>query len=145
MPNPHVYGERFARLHEACRARGLRMTPQREALLRVLSRAPRHLTADELLRGVRRMLPSVSAATIYRNAQQLADAGVISTLDRPGALQYDPNQDQHHHFVCTACGRVFDVYLTRVSYQIDARRSALGGARVERCEVQLHGRCEGCR
>jgi Fe2+ or Zn2+ uptake regulation protein len=121
------------------------MTPQREALLRVLSRAKHHLTAEALLRGVRRLLPSVSAATIYRGAQQLVDAGVISTLDRPGALQYDPNPDKHHHFVCAACGRVFDVYLTRVTYRVDARRSTLRGARVENCEVQLHGRCRDCR
>jgi Fe2+ or Zn2+ uptake regulation protein len=66
LPDPNVHVERVARLHKACRERRLRMTPQREALLRVLSRAQHHLTADELLRGVRRMLSSVSAATIYR-------------------------------------------------------------------------------
>src|SRR5262249_46992888 len=104
-----------------------------------------HLTADELLRGVRHMMPSVSAATIYRNAQQLADAGVITTLHRPGALHYDPNPDRHDHFVCTECGRVFDVYLARVSYAVDRERSSLGRAHVERCEVQLHGRCDRCR
>jgi Fe2+ or Zn2+ uptake regulation protein len=121
------------------------MTPQREALLRALSRAHHHLTADELLKGVRRTLPSVSAATVYRNAQQLVDAGVIATLHRPGALHYDPNPDEHHHFVCAVCGRVFDVYLTDVSYRVDASRSTLGDAHVEGCEVQLHGRCERCR
>jgi len=131
-------------LRQACRERHLRLTPQREVLLRVLSRAQHHVTADELSRSVRRLLPSVSTATIYRNAHQLADAGVIATLHRPGALQYDPNPDEHDHFVCSVCGGVFDVYLTRVSYRVDARRSSLGKARVERCEVQLRGRCERC-
>jgi Fe2+ or Zn2+ uptake regulation protein len=143
LPDPDP-GERFARLREACRERRLRMTPQREALLRVLSRAQHHVTADELYRGVRRLLPSVSAATVYRNVHQLVDASVIATLHRPGALHYDPNPDDHHHFICDVCGEVFDVYLTRVSYHVDSRRSTLGRARVEGCEVQLRGRCERC-
>ena len=44
--------QRFDRLRGQCRARGLRMTPQRDALLRVLSRVRHHPTADELYRGV---------------------------------------------------------------------------------------------
>lgn len=137
--------ERYARLRTDCRTRGLRMTPQREALLHVLSRVRHHPTADDLYRGVRRRLPSVSPATVYRNVQQLAAAGVISTLDRAGATQYDANPDKHHHFVCDACGMVSDIYLSRVRYHVDARRSPLKGTLVRGCEVQLRGRCARCR
>jgi Fur family peroxide stress response transcriptional regulator len=137
--------ERLARLREECRTRGLRMTPQREALLRLLSRMRRHPTADELYRGVRKSLPSVSPATVYRNVQQLAQAGVISTLDRPGAQQYDANRDEHHHFICELCGTIVDVYLERVTYRVDERRSLLRGSVVHGCDVQLRGRCALCR
>lgn len=121
------------------------MTPQRDALLRALSRVRHHPTAGELYRGVRRILPSVSPATVYRNVQQFADAGIISTLDRPGAAHYDANPEDHHHFVCVECGAVVDIYLARVSYQIDARLSPLKGTVVNGCEVQLRGRCARCR
>lgn len=137
--------ERYARLRSACRAKGLRMTPQRDALLHVLSRAPHHPTADELYRGVRRLLPSVSLATVYRNVQQLAEAAVISTFRRAGTAQYDANPEEHHHFVCEKCGSVADIYLARVSYRLDARRSPLRGTVVHGCDVQLHGRCARCR
>lgn len=137
--------QRYARLREACRSHGLRMTPQRVALLRVLSRARGHSTVDRLSRGVRRLLPSVSPATVYRNAQQLVRAGVIAMLDRAGAMQFDTNPDEHHHFVCDVCGVVRDVYLDRVSYRLNARRSPLTDSIVHGCEIQLRGRCARCQ
>lgn len=137
--------QRYARLRADCRDLGLRMTPQRDALLHVLSRARHHPTAHQLCRGVRRVLPSVSLATVYRNVQRLAAARIVSTLDRAGVMQYDPNPDEHHHFVCDSCGATADIYLARLNYRIDARRSPLKGSVVHGCEVQLRGRCARCR
>lgn len=139
-------GERVERLKQAARRRGLRLTPQREVLLRALGDIAHHPTADELFRRVRRSLPGVSPATVYRNAQILVQAGVIATLERAGGpVHYDANLEEHHHFVCTRCGAVRDIYLSAVEYRVNRRRSALAGARIESCEVQLHGRCERCR
>lgn len=122
------------------------MTPQREVLLRILGNAAHHPTADELYRKVRQVLPSVSPATVYRNVQTLVDAGVLSVLERAGeATRYDPNPEEHHHFICERCGQVTDVYVARLDYALDARRSALRGAEIRSCAVQLHGRCARCR
>ena len=138
--------ERLARLRESALRQGLRMTPQRAVLLRVLARALHHPTAEQLYRGVRRVLPSVSPATVYRNVQMLAHAGVISTLERAGdAVRYDPNPDDHHHFTCSRCGEVMDIYLSSVQYRVDGGRSRLGTARIESCEVQFRGICSPCR
>ena len=138
--------ERLRRLTENASRQGLRMTPQRSVLLQVLSRAAHHPTAEQLYRGVRRVLPSVSPATVYRNVQMLAQAGVISTLECAGdALRYDPNPDDHHHFTCSHCGEVMDIYLSSVRYKVDGGRSRLGTARIESYEVQFRGRCSECR
>ncbi len=136
---------RLQRLRARAAEAGLRMTAQRDVLLRLLSRTRTHPTADELFRQVRRQLPSVSHATIYRNLQELVDAGLIATLDRAGGpVQYDANPDDHHHFVCTRCGRVADIYLRDVEYAIDRRRSGPAPARIDRAELQLHGLCAAC-
>ena len=138
--------ERLGRLREKAERKGLRMTPQRTMLLRVLARAAHHPTAEQLYRGVRRVLPSVSPATVYRNVQMLAHAGVISTLERAGdAVRYDPNPDDHHHFTCSRCGEVMDIYLASVQYKVDGGRSRLGTARIESYEVQFRGVCAACR
>ncbi|MBI2821765.1 MAG: transcriptional repressor [Acidobacteria bacterium] len=115
------------------------------ALLQALSRVSHHPTARELYRQVRRSLPSVSHATIYRNVQTLAAAGVLATLERAGeAIRYDANPQEHHHFICKRCSKVVDIYLTHADYSIDHHRSELSRARIEGCEIQLHGTCADC-
>jgi|SRR5581483_4283308 len=136
---------RLKRLRALAAERRLRMTPQREVLLRLLSQTRSHPTADELFRRARRQLPSVSHATVYRNLQELVRARVIATLERAGdPVQYDANPDAHHHFVCTRCGRVTDLYLKNVGYVVDRKRSAAAPARIDRAELQLHGLCAAC-
>jgi Fur family peroxide stress response transcriptional regulator len=122
------------------------LTPQREVLLRALSDATGHPTADALVQQVREVLPTVSHATVYRNLQELVQQGLIRTLDVAGAaVQFEVNPDEHHHFVCERCGRVWDVYLTSVEVRVNRHRTQVSGFVVDRREVQLHGRCAGCR
>jgi len=138
--------ERYTQLRTGCADRGLRLTPQREVLLRVLSRATGHPTADEMVQRVRKVLPTVSHATVYRNLQELARKGLIQTLEVAGsAVQFEVNADDHHHFVCRRCGHVWDVYLSGLDVRINRRRSELDDFQIDRRDVQLHGVCAGCR
>src|SRR5688572_15022672 len=138
--------DRYAELRDDCASRGLRMTPQREVLLRVLSETMGHPTADELVQKVREVLPSVSHATVYRNVQELVKVGLVGMLERAGgAVHFEVNPDDHHHFVCRGCGQVWDVYLTDVEVMVDRRKSQLKGFQIDRREVQLHGLCADCR
>ena len=142
VPDSH---RRLVQLEARALAHGLRMTPQRVVLLRVLSQTRTHPTADEVYKQVRRYLPSVSHATVYRNLQDLAQARLIATLERAGsAVRYDANPDDHHHFVCTECGAVSDIYLKDVDYAVDSKRSVARPARIDRAELQLHGLCARC-
>jgi Fur family transcriptional regulator, peroxide stress response regulator len=138
--------DRYAQLRQTCVARGLRLTPQRDVLLRALSATVGHPTADNLVKKVRKVLPTVSHATVYRNLQQLARAGLIGTLERSGgAVQFELNPEHHHHFMCRRCEQVWDVYLDQVAVTLDRQRSPLNGFRIDRRDVQLHGLCARCR
>ena len=138
--------DRYEHLRRECTSRGLRLTPQRDVLLRVLSDTTGHPTADDLVQKVRGVLPSVSHATVYRNVQELVRAGLVGTLERAGgAVQFEINPDDHHHFVCRECGRVWDVYLDEVDVRVNNRRSQLKGFQIDRSEVQLRGLCDACR
>jgi Fe2+ or Zn2+ uptake regulation protein len=137
---------RYTHLREGCADRGLRLTPQREVLLRVLSETMGHPTADDMVQRVRKVLPTVSHATVYRNLQELVREGLIRTLEVAGtAVQFEVNPDDHHHFVCHKCGHVWDVYLSSVDVRINRRRTEVDGFQVDRRDVQLHGVCAGCR
>jgi Fur family peroxide stress response transcriptional regulator len=137
---------RYAQFRQMSVTRGLRLTPQRDVLFRALSETRGHPTADDLVRKVRKVLPTVSHATVYRNLQELVRAGLIGTLERSGAaVQFEINPDHHHHFMCRRCGQVWDVYLEQVAVTLDRQRSPLKGFRIDRRDVQLHGLCTRCR
>ena len=137
---------RYTQLRHTCVVRGLRLTPQRDVLLRALSQTMGHPTADDLVKRVRRVLPTVSHATVYRNVQELVRAGLIGRLERSGAaVQFEINPEYHHHFVCRRCEQVWDVYLDQVAVTLNRRRSPLNGFQIDRRDVQLHGLCARCR
>lgn len=95
---------------ECVRAAGLKLTPQRLAILRELATDPTHPTAQELFDRLRAELPSMSFATVYNTLDALARAGLCASLSlSPGAARFDPNMLPHHHAVCDRCGQVRDI------------------------------------
>jgi Fe2+ or Zn2+ uptake regulation protein len=95
----------------ACvRSSGLKLTPQRMAIVRELASDPSHPTAQELFERLRRTQPTMSFATVYNTLDTLASAGLCTALSlAPGASRFDANMTAHHHAVCDRCGLVRDV------------------------------------
>jgi Fe2+ or Zn2+ uptake regulation protein len=102
--------ERAALMLAGVRASGLKLTPQRIAIVRELAADPTHPTAQELFERLRPALPTMSFATVYNTLDALASAGLCAGLSlSPGASRFDPNMHRHHHAVCDRCGLVRDV------------------------------------
>jgi len=95
----------------ACvRSSGLKLTPQRMAIVRELAADPTHPTAQELYERLRSSMPTMSFATVYNTLDALAAAGLCAALSlAPGPARFDPNMAAHHHAVCDRCGLVRDV------------------------------------
>src|SRR2546425_7968361 len=91
------------------RARGLRLTRQRRIILEVVRATDAHPTAALVYRRVRRRLPRVSLATVYRNLRTLAAEGFIGERADASGLRFDGNTAPHDHFTCVTCGRIYDV------------------------------------
>ena len=69
-----------------------------------------HPTAQDVYREVLETFPRISVGTVYRNLMQLADAGEIRLVDvGDGTSRFDCNADDHQHFKCVECNRIFDV------------------------------------
>ena len=137
--------ERLNKLVALSREKGLILTPQRMAIFRILSESDKHLTADEVYQKARKDYPMLSAATVYRNMEQMVSSGLLSNLGRSGAaMKYDTNLEEHHHFVCSHCGKVYDVYLSKVTYELDMEKTRLGDAKIDVSELYLYCVCEDC-
>ncbi len=92
------------------RSRGLRVTPQRHAIFRVLTDATYHYTAEGVYAAVCTELPMISLRTVYQTLNDLSAIGELSALNLgTGSTRFDPNVDPHHHLVCDGCGAIEDL------------------------------------
>jgi Fe2+ or Zn2+ uptake regulation protein len=131
-------------LAELFREHGLRVTPQRQAIFRLLVGDDSHPTVESLYDRARVDMPTISLKTVYQTVHDLADLGEVEVLDLgTGSLRVDPNvEDDHHHVVCTACGRVRDVPV-----EFDGLRLPVRFRRdftVDTVQVIFRGRCDEC-
>ena len=146
------------RMLEGVRAAGLKLTPQRLAIVRELATDESHPTAQELYDRLRPALPTMSFATVYNTLDALSAAGLCAALSlSPGSGRFDPNMRPHHHLVCDACGAVRDLPLAvrdlvvagappspdEASIRRAATRAA-PGFEVRSVERILRGLCAAC-
>jgi Fur family peroxide stress response transcriptional regulator len=131
-----------------CRTAGLAVTPQRLAIFRQLAATDRHPSAEQLHAAVRREMPTLSLATVYKTLDTLAAIGAVRPVSRLGARgRWDANLGPHHHLICTACGTVSDVTEpTLDAAGAPARRvAARHGFAADGHAVEIFGRCPACR
>jgi Fe2+ or Zn2+ uptake regulation protein len=145
IPKKEFTGGRSGdRACDSLRARGLRLTAPRRLILDVVRATDLHPSAATVYRRVRRRLPGVSLATVYRNLRMLAAHGLLAERVEAAGLRFDANTSPHDHFTCVVCGRIYDV--PRLA---DAGvRLALGsgmGFEVLDHRIEFSGRCARCR
>jgi Fur family ferric uptake transcriptional regulator len=88
------------------------MSKQKDIILSELRKLQTHPTADELYPIVKKIMPSISLGTVYRNLNLLAEQGVITKLEHGGSQKrFDANVDSHYHLRCQRCGKVYDLTL----------------------------------
>jgi Fur family transcriptional regulator, stress-responsive regulator len=124
------------------RERGLRVTPQRQAIFRLLHAVDTHPTVESLYEAARAQMPTISRKTVYQTVHDLEAMGEVHVLDLgTGTMRVDPNVEHaHHHLVCTTCGTVRDVLLDVADLRVPARHDF----HVDAVEVIFRGRCESC-
>jgi Fe2+ or Zn2+ uptake regulation protein len=131
-------------LTEIFRARGLKMTPQRQCIFGVLHRlAGTHPTAETVHAAVVEELPTVSLKTVYQTLNDLSAMAELQHIDvGTGSGRFDINLDLHQHLVCDRCGRVWDVYADFTEVRVPAELTE--GFRVSSTDIVFRGQCEHC-
>jgi Fe2+ or Zn2+ uptake regulation protein len=125
------------------RNQGLRVTPQRQAIFRLLHDNDRHPTVDSLYDAARTEMSTISLKTVYQTVHDLEALGQVSLLDLgTGSVRVDPNvEDEHHHLVCSKCGLVRDV---PVSAEPTLPAGYGAEFRTNTVEVIFRGVCQSC-
>ena len=129
-------------LTESFRTQGLKVTPQRQLLFRLLHGNDQHPTADALFARASADMPGISLRTVYQTLSDLASMGELRPVTfGAGPARFDPNVDDHQHLVCTACGSVRDVYVEGAD---DLRVEGLGDFELGSASIVFHGTCADC-
>lgn len=126
---------------ELLRARGMRSTPQRRAILSVFAGGrTEHLSADEIFARASEALSGLSRATVYATLAEFSELGLLSAFGSPEPVRYDTNLEPHAHFRCRLCLRIFDLAANRQ----DPGEIYDPGFVVERVETRAEGVCDEC-
>lgn len=125
---------------------GERVTSQRLLVANALAAARRQLTADQLFRSLRRQVPSIGRATVFRTLETLVEAGVARRLEQDGHVYAYVAclPEHHHHLACTRCGRVEEIGESYVR-PIAQRLARDMGFEIDDARLDFYGRCAACR
>jgi Fur family peroxide stress response transcriptional regulator len=128
-----------------CRNAGLKVTPQRMAVYKVLLETKEHPSADMVFQEVRKVFPSISLDTVNRTLNTLSEIGVAFIVAGSGDVKrFDGNLDNHQHFKCVKCKRVIDFYHKSFD-NIQVPKSIGQKFTVLRKAIYFEGICDLCR
>lgn len=132
-------------ISESLRALGLRVTPQRHTIARLLRDNDRHPTIEALYEEARAEMPAMSLKTVYQTVHDLEALGAVKVLNLgTGSIRVEPNvEHEHHHLVCTGCGAIRDLPVDYGDLSVPSPYEE--GFEVDAVEVVFRGRCEACR
>ena len=119
---------------------------QRDEIIEILSEKNYHPTSEEIYLELKKKLPGVGIATVYRNLEQLTRDGKIVKIDIPdGAARYDGNTVRHYHIRCTSCGDVKDVWMDLDLLSHLETEKFAPGFEIRDYSINLWGICKNCR
>ncbi|MCS7042940.1 MAG: transcriptional repressor [Bryobacteraceae bacterium] len=140
-PNLEPQMEEFRR---RCREAGLALTHQREMIYRAVLESEGHPSPEGIYERVKRRIPAISLATVYKNIRTFLEAGLVKEVTlHHGALRLESNPAEHHHLVCVRCRAIIDLDGDSVA-PVRLRRKPPAGCRILRYSVEFQGLCPGC-
>jgi Fur family transcriptional regulator, peroxide stress response regulator len=140
--SPSVKARTF---RELCADHGLTATHQRQVLYEVMQTMPGHPSPEEVYARVKKRVPAISLATVYKNIHLFVEKGVLKQLSmHHGSLRVELNSLHHHHMVCSHCKAITDVEEKDLGF-LPAVQQLPGGFQMERYSIDVIGICAACQ
>jgi Fe2+ or Zn2+ uptake regulation protein len=128
-------------LRRVLTGKGIKPTCQRMASLESVSADAGHPTIRALHERLVRRIPTLSKTTLYSTLELFARKGLVAPLlIDPSEARFDGVVAPHHHFCCTACGRILDIELSCPN----SRRGEIHGHRIDEVHGYFKGVCADC-
>src|ERR1700732_847977 len=134
---------------EALRAKGVRLTRQRQILLDLIDKTGQHLDAESLYLLAKEVDPKLNRVTVYRTLKMLKEGGLVDELDlmhHDGDQHYYETQlkQEHAHVICLRCGKIEEFFgdlLQQMREQIESHF----GFKIVLARTEVGGYCSHCQ
>lgn len=142
--------KRVNQIKQQLSAHNYKLTPQREATVRVLiENEEAHLSAEDVYLLVKEKAPEIGLATVYRTLELLSDLSVIHKLNfGDGVTRYEFRAEgaehHHHHLICLNCGEV-DEIMEDLLTPIESRVEEEYQFQIVDHRLTFHGVCRRCK
>ncbi len=138
----------MSNIPDMLRSQGLKVTPQRIAILNMLMNTKSHPTAEEIFKALEPTNPTMSLATVYKTLDSFTNVGIIQQLSIDGeSLHYDYETKFHPHVICKKCGAVhdLDIDFTDELNAIENKAKADTAYEIDTEQLFFYGYCESCK
>lgn len=142
--------ERLKRVKQQLQKSSYKLTPQREATLRVLiENEEDHLSAEDVYLKVKDKAPEIGLATVYRTLELLAELKIVDKINfGDGVSRFDLKKEGekhfHHHLVCMECGKVEEI-VEDLLPKVEERVETEFHFKILDHRLTFHGICRECQ
>lgn len=125
----------------------LKLTQQREEVLRVFLDTDRHLSVEDLYNIVKKKDSSIGQATVFRTLKLLCESDIAKEVDFGDKIkryEHKYAHAHHDHLVCTSCGR----FIEAVDSRIEDLQNALCkrfSFKPQKHKMEIFGICSHCK
>lgn len=125
---------------------GMRLTPQRIAICKLLSQTDSHPTAAEIFEKIRIQYPSLSLMTVYNTLNTLVSLGLVNELGGAGDdnIHYDGNTSPHINLACVSCHKIVDIASEKIE-ALESDVKTLTGFKLIGTRIVYYGLCPDCQ
>ncbi|MBN1872463.1 MAG: transcriptional repressor [Candidatus Omnitrophica bacterium] len=126
--------------------KGLKLTRQREIILKAFIGTEKHVTTDDLYEIVKKKKQSIGHATVFRTLKLMCESDLATSLNLDGKVtrfEHKYGHEQHYHLVCTKCGK----FIEAVDPEIERLQQALAkrfSFKVTSHKLRILGLCKEC-
>ena len=129
-------------ISQRLRDAGMKVTPQRNAILEAVHVLNNHPTADQVIDYIRKTHPGIATGTVYNVLDTLVEKGLVRRVKTDkDAMRYDAITRTHHHIYCAETDRIEDYFDEELDGILQAyfRKKDLPGFEIEGISLQIKG------
>jgi len=122
---------------------GLKVTPQRIAILEAIYTLNNHPTADNIMAYIRKTHPNIAIGTVYKVLDVLVEKGLIKRIKtEKDIMRYDGVLEPHHHLFGSSSDRIEDYSDEKLDKLLKEyfKKKRIPGFKIEEIKLQINGK-----